>query len=138
APGRTCLRAWLAAQWRGTPPPEHGAGSQIPVVSAAYTKLVIAGPPWSGRTAGTFNLDRITVGNVQQVEMIKGPSSALWGSDALAGVINIITEKGQRPFELGISSRYGTNKTLDTGLNLSARTNRWEHNLFVKIGRAHV
>src|SRR5699024_855592 len=129
--GSTRLSEILAEQTGLTLTSNHGTGIQVQGFSSEYTKIMIDGQPLIGRTAGTFNLDRITVGNVQQVEMIKGPSSALWGSDALAGVINIITEKGQRPFELGISSRYGTNKTLDTGLNLSARTNRWEHNLFV-------
>src|SRR5699024_5299428 len=67
----------------------------------------------------------------EQVEIIKGPSSALWGSDALAGVINIITDKGQRPFELAINSRYATNRALDTGINLSAKTKEWRNNFFI-------
>src|SRR5699024_11242165 len=92
---------------------------------------MVDGHPMIGRTNGTFDLDRITVGNIEQVEIIKGPSSALWGSDALAGVINIITDKGQRPFELAINSRYATNRALDTGINLSATTKEWRDNFFI-------
>ncbi|MCW9707545.1 TonB-dependent receptor [Fodinibius salsisoli] len=130
ASGNTRLSEILAEQTGLTLTSDHGTGIQVQGFSSDYTKIMIDGQPLIGRTAGTLNLDRISVGNVQQVEMIKGPSSALWGSDALAGVINIITEKGQRPFELGINSRYATNKTLDLGLNLSTRKNNWQQNFY--------
>lgn len=129
--GNTKLSEILAEQTGLTLTSDHGTGIQVQGFSSDYTKIMIDGQPLVGRTAGTLNLDRISVGNVQQVEMIKGPSSALWGSDALAGVINIITQKGQRPFELGINSRYATNNTLDLGLNIAARKNNWQQNAYL-------
>ncbi len=128
--GSTRLSEILAEQTGLTLTSDHGTGIQVQGFDSEYTKIMIDGQPLIGRTAGTFNLDRISVGNVQQVEMIKGPSSALWGSDALASVINIITEKGNRPFELQVNSRYGTNQKTDLGVNLSARQNEWQNNLF--------
>jgi outer membrane receptor for ferrienterochelin and colicins len=129
--GSTRLSEILAEQTGLTLTSDHGVGIQVQGFSSDYTKIMIDGQPLIGRTAGTLNLDRISVGNVQQVEMIKGPSSALWGSDALAGVINIITQKGQRPFELGVNSRYATNKTGDLGLNLSTRKNNWQQHFYL-------
>lgn len=128
--GSTRLSKILAEQTGLTLTSDHGTGIQVQGFASDYTKIMIDGQPLIGRTAGTLNLDRISVGNVQQVEMIKGPSSALWGSDALAGVINIITHKGERPFEVGVNSRYATNQTMDLGVNLSTRTEDWQNNLF--------
>ncbi|WP_073059272.1 TonB-dependent receptor [Fodinibius roseus] len=129
--GSTRLSEILAEQTGLTLTSDHGTGIQVQGFASDYTKIMIDGQPLIGRTAGTLNLDRISVGNVRQIEMIKGPSSALWGSDALAGVINIITRKGERPFELGINSRYGSNQTVDLGVDLSAQKNGWQNNLFL-------
>lgn len=129
--GSTRLSEILAEQTGLTLTSDHGTGIQVQGFASDYTKIMIDGQPLIGRTAGTLNIGRISVGNVQQIEMIKGPSSALWGSDALAGVINIITRKGERPFELAINSRYGSNQTMDLGVDLSAQKNGWQNDLFL-------
>lgn len=129
--GSTRLSEILSEQIGLTLTSDHGTGIQVQGFASDYTKIMIDGQPLIGRTGGTFNLDRISVGNVQQIEMIKGPSSALWGSDALAGVINIITDKGERPFELGLNSRYGSHNTLDLGLNFSTLKSDWQQQFFL-------
>lgn len=69
--------------------------------------------------------------------MVKGPSSALWGSDALAGVINIITEKpGQEAFSASLSSRYGSHNTLDLSGQVSHQSGGWENQLFANLNRS--
>src|SRR5262249_16612707 len=89
-----------------------GNGLQLQGFDPDYTLILIDGEPLIGRTTGSLDLGRITVGNVRQIEVVKGPSSSLYGSDALAGVVNIITD---RPEGLRgqVYSRYGTNQTLD-------------------------
>lgn len=129
--GNTRLSDVLAEQTGLTLTSDHGTGVQVQGFDSEYTLIMLDGQPLIGRTAGTFDLSRITVGNVKQIEMMKGPSSALWGSDAMAGVINIITEEGDRPIELGVTSRYGTNQTLDVGANLSWNRKGWQNTLFV-------
>lgn len=69
------------------------SGVQIMGLNPDYTLILIDGQPMIGRVAGVLDLSRISVGNVQQVEVVKGPMSSLYGSEALAGVINIITRK---------------------------------------------
>ena len=51
-------------------------------------------------------LDQIPVSQIKKIEIIKGPSSSLYGSEAMAGVINIITEHNNDD-QLHFSSRYG-------------------------------
>jgi outer membrane receptor for ferrienterochelin and colicins len=89
-----------------------GNGIQVQGFNPDYTLILIDGEPLIGRNTGSLDLSRVAVGNIKQVEIVKGPSSSLYGSEALAGVINIITErpKGSKG---SFYSRYGTNNTLD-------------------------
>ena len=69
-----------------------GTGVQLQGLSAEYTLILINGEPIIGKNAGVIDLSRIIVSNIKKVEIIKGPVSCLYGSDALGGVINVITE----------------------------------------------
>jgi outer membrane receptor for ferrienterochelin and colicins len=91
---------------------DHGNGVQLQGFNPDYTLILIDGEPLIGRTAGTLELSRLAIGNIKQIEIVKGPSSSLYGSEALAGVINIITEQ---PDDAGgnVSVRYGSNNTMD-------------------------
>ena len=56
---------------------------------------------------GEFNFAHLNAQDVQRIEVLRGPQSALWGSDALAGVINIITRADQAPgvsFDAGLEA----------------------------------
>lgn len=90
----------------------QGNGIQLQGFNPDYTLILIDGEPLIGRYTGSLELSRITVGNIKQIEIVKGPSSSLYGSDALAGVINIITD---RPTTTRGTyyTRYGTNNTVD-------------------------
>jgi outer membrane receptor for ferrienterochelin and colicins len=92
-----------------------GTGVQVQGLSPDYTLILIDGEPMVGRTAGVLDLNRIAVGNIKKIEIVKGPSSSLYGSEALAGVINIITDKPtQNKFNAGV--RYGTYNTSDVNV----------------------
>lgn len=109
----------------------HGTGIQVQGFDPDYTLIMIDGNPVIGRTAGTLDLTRISVRNVEQIEVVKGPSSALWGSEALAGVINIITTGTREKASGGITTRYGENNTLDLSGDLSLGGNGFSNNFFV-------
>lgn len=70
-----------------------GTGVQMQGLDPDYTQILIDGEPLTGRSGGTLDLSRIVLGNVRQIEILKGPASSLYGSNALAGVINIITDQ---------------------------------------------
>jgi outer membrane receptor for ferrienterochelin and colicins len=109
---------------------DHGQGIQLQGLSPEYTLLLVDGEPLIGRTAGTLDLTRVAVGNIQRVEVVKGPASALWGSDALAGVVNIITQKPQSGLSSSLRARYGTNQTADFSATLNAGGERAGFTLF--------
>lgn len=112
---------------------EHGTGIQVQGFDPEYTLIMIDNQPVIGRTAGTLNLDRLAVGDVKQIEIVKGPSSALWGSDALAGVINIITKKGSKPFSADVTGRYGSNTSFDGSANLKFKKNNFNGRFFSNV-----
>src|SRR6478609_6152124 len=95
-----------------------GNGIQVQGFNPDYTLILVDGEPLVGRNTGSLDLSRITVGNIKQIEIVKGPSSSLYGSEALAGVINIITERPSST-KASIYSRYGTNNTLDLSGDVS-------------------
>src|SRR5690625_2407135 len=115
---------------------DHGTGVQIQGFDPDYTLIMIDGKPLIGRTAGTLDLTRVSVRNVKQIEIVKGPSSALWGSEALAGVVNIITTRGYEPFSGGVTTRYSRFNTLDTGADLSVDIGGWRSDLFINHNRS--
>ncbi|NIG53736.1 TonB-dependent siderophore receptor [Chitinophaga sp. Cy-1792] len=90
----------------------HGSGIQMQGLEAEYTLILLDGEPLIGRTAGTLDLSRIVVSNIERIEIIKGPVSSLYGSDAMAGVINIITSNKQKQGQTNATVRYGSNQTL--------------------------
>ena len=71
---------------------DHGAGLQMQGLSSDYILILINGEPVIGRTAGTTDLSRLSVNNIERIGMIRGPSSSLYGSEAMAEVVNIITK----------------------------------------------
>lgn len=100
-----------------------GKGLQMQGLSSEYTLILIDGEPLIGRTAGVLDLSKITVKNIRKIEIVKGPSSSLYGSEAMGGVINIITDRaGQNKTDLGL--RYGRFNTVDGNLNFSRRFNK--------------
>ncbi len=70
-------------------------GIQMQGLSSEYVLILIDGEPVIGRIFNVIDLRRITVNNIDRIEIIKGPSSSLFGSEALGGVINIITKNGK-------------------------------------------
>jgi outer membrane receptor for ferrienterochelin and colicins len=91
----------------------RAVGLQMQGFSAAYIKVLINGQPMAGRINGNFDFSRINVADIERIEIIKGASSCLYGSDALGGVINIITRQTMADRRGTASLQYGTFHSLD-------------------------
>lgn len=94
----------------------RAVGVQVQGFSSNYIMVLIDGQPMLGRNNGNFDLSRISVTNIERIEIIKGASSCLYGSDALGGAINIITRHGAITPQAQASLLYGTLNTVDATL----------------------
>lgn len=90
-----------------------GQGVQMQGLDSQYTLVMIDGVPLIGRSAGTLDLSRVTVGNIKQIEIVRGASSSLYGNEALGGVINIITQNPRPGQRTRIDYRGGSFNTHD-------------------------
>lgn len=100
---------------------DHGRGVQIQGLDPSYALIMINGEPIIGTMQGKLNLERFAISNLNRVEIVKGPSSSLYGSNALAGVINLIIETPYNDLNFDISSKYGGNNTLELATGVSKR-----------------
>lgn len=95
----------------------RSVGVQLQGFGSEYVMILIDGQPMVGRNNGNFDLSRISVSNVERIEIVKGASSCLFGSDALGGAINIITRYGAVEPLAHLALRYGTWQTIDATLD---------------------
>ena len=85
----------------------RAVGVQMQGFGSDYVMILIDGQPMVGRNSGNFDLSRISVSNIERIEIIKGASSCLFGSEALGGAINIVTRHGAFQPQALASLRYG-------------------------------
>lgn len=83
-----------------------GTSLRIQGLSGENVKFLQDGVPMIGRLFGNFDLNQINLYNVDHVEVIEGPMSVIYGSNALAGVINIITKENRTSFLNATASTY--------------------------------
>ena len=88
------------------------AGEQIQGVDSRQVLVLIDGQPLVGargiKRGGVLNLDRQSTARLERIEVVKGAASALYGSEAIGGVINLITRESSRPFEAGVALSGGS------------------------------
>jgi vitamin B12 transporter len=60
-------------------------------------------------TGGGYNFANLLLGDVSRIEVLRGPQSVLWGSQAIGGVINIITDQPTKPLEGHLQAETGSN-----------------------------
>lgn len=72
-----------------------------------HVLVLIDGQRISGRKNGAIDLTRLGIERVERIEIVKGPASAVYGADALGGVVNIITRRALEPLEGDVRVSYG-------------------------------
>ena len=80
-----------------------GAGVMLQGIGSERVLVLLDGQPLVGRISGVFDISRIPTSAVERVEVVKGPQSTLYGSEAMGGVINIIT-RAPEPHTVGVSA----------------------------------
>ena len=81
--------------------------------------------------SNTYDFADLSTDNIERIEIIRGPQSTLYGSNALAGVINIITKKGSGKPKFSLSTEGGSYNTYKGSLVLSGSIEKLK--LFFKL-----
>lgn len=111
-----------------------GANAGMQGMGGNKLKILIDGMPINGRENGNINLNQINLNNTEKIEIIQGPMSVIYGSDAIAGVINIITKKNIRPLSIQANTYYESigKYNVDASLGFSVKT---KHQFIIGGGR---
>ncbi len=88
------------------------------------TVIMLDGIRINDITALTPMFEHILVSDIEQIEVIKGSQSGVWGADASAGIINIITKKPQKGFHLNSYFEYGSYTTKKYGTTITLATDK--------------
>jgi outer membrane receptor for ferrienterochelin and colicins len=111
-----------------------GASVNIQGLTRENVKILIDGVPVIGRLNGILDLHQIQLDEIERIEIVEGPTSVFYGTDALAGAINIITKKKiNGTYSAGLTGYYESvgqqNASLRTGVSHK------NHTLIVSGGR---
>lgn len=69
--------------------------------------FLVDGERLAGETLDNVDYSRLNMDNVQRIEIVKGAASSLYGSNAVGGVVNIISRESQEPWSVNLNGRYG-------------------------------
>jgi vitamin B12 transporter len=100
----------------------RGGGSQRSLV-------LIDGLRTASPTLGSTDIAEITIDAIERIEIVRGPQSTLYGADAITGVVNIITKKGQGPPSASVWVEGGNYRTFREQLNVQGAFGGFNFNL---------
>jgi len=86
-----------------------------------YVKVLVDGVPVN-QAGGDFDFSTLTTAGVRRIEVVRGPTSVLYGSDAVTGVIQIFTKRGEGPPRLTVRAGAGTFGSLDGSVHVGGGT----------------
>ncbi|VUD67594.1 Vitamin B12 transporter BtuB [Thalassocella blandensis] len=97
-----------------------------------YTVVMVDGVALNdpGNTrGGSFDLSNIDVDSIERIEVVKGPQSAIYGSDALSGVINIITRRPEEGHQTNITAGLGEEGYQKLGFSALGKTGNMSYTI---------
>lgn len=96
---------------------------------ANQSVILIDGVRIGSATSGTPSLEQIPLSQIDHIEILRGPASALYGADAIGGVIQIFTRRGQGPAAVDAFVGFGSHNTRDLSAGLSGGNDAWSYSL---------
>ncbi|MGR9107142.1 MAG: TonB-dependent vitamin B12 receptor [Gammaproteobacteria bacterium] len=110
-----------------------GLGKQTSVflrgTESDHVLVLIDGVKVGSATLGTTGFENIPVGQIERIEIVRGPRSSLYGSEAIGGVIQIFTRKGARRFTPSFSIGGGSFETGNGSVGIAGGGNQGWYNL---------
>lgn len=99
--------------------------------SSKHALLLIDGVRVGSATSGQALFEAIPVGMIERIEILRGAASALYGSDAVGGVVQVFTRKGREGFHPEVFVGYGSNDTVQADASISGGSDRLRYSLSV-------
>jgi vitamin B12 transporter len=97
--------------------------------SPRHVVVMIDGVKVKSTTTGDFDFSGVSVDDIERIEIIKGPQSIMYGSEAMAGVINIITKKGKDMPSLDASFKVGSFGTYSPSITFSGGAEKFDYRI---------
>jgi outer membrane receptor protein involved in Fe transport len=108
------IHADIYVSSRGNQPTTRGA--QLLVNGIEYNNI-----------DGYFSVQNIPIGDIERIEILKSPTSSLYGNFGTGGVVNVITRKATEPYETTVGASYGSFNTFNSYAVLNGAQNNWEY-----------
>jgi len=86
-----------------------------------YTKVLLDGVPLN-QAGGAIDLAHLTTDNIDRIEIVRGPASVLYGTDAVTGVVQVFTRTGQGPTQVGGEFHGGTYGSTQGAVDIAGGT----------------
>ena len=86
-----------------------------------FAKVLVDGVPVND-AGGSFDLSTLSTDNIERIEIVRGPASVLYGSDAMAGVVQLFTKGGTSAPRVEVSARAGQLESNDADASVSGAT----------------
>ncbi|WP_297449371.1 TonB-dependent receptor [uncultured Alistipes sp.] len=121
--GAVTLQQALERELAGVEFHQAGYGTSLSFqgLDSRYVLFLLDGERLAGETYGNIDFSRIPLSSVARIEVVRGASSVLYGSNAMGAVINIITREPRKKIEVGASIRYGTPYQRNRGDSLAGK-----------------
>jgi vitamin B12 transporter len=87
--------------------------------NSGHTLLLVDGVPFGSATVGGPSLQNLPLSQIERIEILRGPASSLYGSDAIGGVIQIFTRRGEGPARVSAYVGIGSNNTREAQAGVS-------------------
>lgn len=104
----------------------RGTGMRLQGMDPEYVLILVDGQRVSGRSGPFTDISRFSLRDVERIEIVKGPGAALYGADAIGGVVNIITRHPQKKLEGNVRGMFGTLMEADVRGNLGSKLGPFE------------
>lgn len=115
---------------------DMGANMQLNGLSNKYILILVDGKKLRSGASGQNDLNMINPAKIAKIEIVKGASSSLYGSDAIAGVINIITKKNIDKISVENSSRVGSYGEYKQYNAISVASGKWSSSTSFNLKRS--
>ena len=105
--------------------------------NSAHTLVLIDGMRVGSATLGTTALELIPLEQIDRIEILRGPASALYGSEAIGGVVQIFTRQGSGPAKFNAETAYGSKDTSRASAGVSGQYEKLRYSLQGSYDNTH-